>query len=121
MSKENVGKYLNNVQPKTEHVFSKELEKNNKQPHNNFAAEIAVEAKQLEAQPKKVVAYKKKTCTGPPSLLVTELETIGYRVNYSLLTSLVLLQNHSRVLTMAAIQRKVRTSHRNSTEDWRVE
>ena len=34
--------------------------KNNKQPLSNFEAEIAVEAKQLEAQPKKVVAYKKK-------------------------------------------------------------
>ena len=32
--------------------------RNDKQPLSNFEAEIAVEAKQLEAQPEKVVAYK---------------------------------------------------------------
>ena len=40
--------------------FLRNQKRNNKQPLSNFEAEIAVEAKQLEAQPKKVVAYKKK-------------------------------------------------------------
>ena len=33
-----------------------------KQPLSNFEDEIASDAKQLEAQTKKVVAYIKKTC-----------------------------------------------------------
>ena len=40
--------------------FLRNQKRNNKQPLSNFEAEIAVEAKQLEAQPKKVVAYKNK-------------------------------------------------------------
>ena len=46
--------------PKRNMFFLRNQKRNNKQPLSNFEAEIAVEAKQLEAQPKKVVAYKKK-------------------------------------------------------------
>ena len=42
--------------------FLQNQKKNDKQPLSNFEAEIACDAKQLEAQPKKVVAYIKKTC-----------------------------------------------------------
>ena len=48
--------------------FLRNQKRNDKQPLSNFEAEIAVEAKQLEAQPEKVVAYKKKTCN--PCLFV---------------------------------------------------
>ena len=44
--------------PKWNMFFLRNYIRNDKQPLSNFEAEIAVEAKQLEAQPKKVVAYK---------------------------------------------------------------
>ena len=40
--------------------FLRNYKRNDKQPLSNFEAEIASDTKQLEAQPKKVVAYKKK-------------------------------------------------------------
>ena len=49
--------------PKQNMFFLRNQKRNDKQPLSNFEAEIAVEAKQLEAQPEKVVAYKKKRVT----------------------------------------------------------
>ena len=41
-------------------LFQRNQKRNDKQPLSNFEAEIASDAKQLEAQPKNGVAYKKK-------------------------------------------------------------
>ena len=41
-------------------LFQRDQKVNDEQPLSNFEAEIASDAKQLEAQPKKVVAYIKK-------------------------------------------------------------
>ncbi len=48
--------------PKYKMCFLRNQKRNDKQPLGNFEAEIACDAKKVEAQPKKVVAYiyKKK-------------------------------------------------------------
>ena len=46
--------------PKQNMFFLRNQKRNDKQPLSNFEAEIASDTKQLEAQPKKVVAYIKK-------------------------------------------------------------
>ncbi len=49
-----------NCEATTEAQMPETLQSKNKQLISNFEAEIAVEPKQLEAQPENVVAYRKK-------------------------------------------------------------
>ena len=49
--------------PKKNMFFLRNKKRNDKQPLRNFEDEIASGTKQLEAQPKNVVAYKKNVCT----------------------------------------------------------